>query len=119
MGAYDVPLLDRIEANETDGQQVPSYFGNYLCAGCGIHTSQHLVGGGGWDRKIGSSRPSSAIQQVQRQPGIREILSQNARKEGRKPTGMLSLSCPPGPASVINHFLVCLRGFYFIDYFKR
>lgn len=31
MGAYDVPLLDRIEANETDGQQVPSYFRNYLC----------------------------------------------------------------------------------------
>lgn len=76
-------------------------------------------GGGGWDRKIGSSRPSSAIQQVQRQLGIREILSQNARKEGRKHTGMLSLSCLPGPASVINHFLVCLRGFYFIDYFKR
>lgn len=45
MGAYDVPLLDRIEANETDGQQAPSYFKNYLCAGCGIHTSQHLAGG--------------------------------------------------------------------------
>lgn len=46
-------------------------------------------------------------------------LSQDTREEARKNTGMLSLSCLPGPASVISHFLVCLRGFYFIDYFKR
>lgn len=77
-GAYDVALLDRIEANETaDRPRVIWRIISVLVA-VSVHPSTWRRWG--WGRKFRSSRPSSATQQGQRQPGKCEILSQKHQK---------------------------------------
>lgn len=109
-GAYDVPLLDRIEANEMANR--PKVILRIISVLVVVSIYPSTWGGGRWVG-VGRSEFKAMLSKY------KGSLSQNTREEARKNTGMLSLSCLPGPASVISHFLVCLRGFYFIDYFKR
>jgi hypothetical protein len=84
-----------------------------------------LGGGGGG---AGSSGVQGHPQLPSKDKGslasVRSCLK-NTRKEGgeKKPkkqiTGILFLSCTPASASPIRRFLVQLKRFYFIDYFRK